>query len=254
MNQTYDCPRIGVSNASLPFNVSSKFNDAFELNLFICAYTAYNLYVNNAYHLLALAIVPCSILGFVGSILVLITLRNKQKFNALCFIYFRVINLTELIYLSQCTAKGVVVLFADQCSASYFCIFFNFIYQQAANVFAVCANLLVIFLSVERAVACALVTYFHYINHTPVYWVYLSASILVSLIICIPQIFAYKVQKSNLTGVYSLILSNFAQTQFYATFLVVHNAFFYAQSIIAVVTTIMSIIGLAVAMRRQYVY
>lgn len=185
-------------------NISVTFNNSFNFETYMCAYNRYFSNERIFQIITGYTSTCCSFIGFISSILTLITLKSSSNyFKSSSFIYFRLIASFELFDMMVMLSRGLRYIFPVMHSRTYYWYWFTtYIGNLIGNGVSACVDHFTIFLSVERAVASLKPSLFNSIHKESVVWKVTAVTICISVLLYVPQCFALNIVP-NQDGTYS---------------------------------------------------
>lgn len=228
----------------------SSFNSTQNLESYVCAYTQFLAYDKRIqYAQLSFELIS-SLLGIVSAILTLLILRHED-FKSVSYFYFRLIAVLDLFSAFHLILFAFSTIFPDYYAKSYGWLWFmTCIGYNTAAVFPNAVDLLTIYLSIERSVACLAPTKFKYINTKRVAYCVSTFSFAMALMLAIPSFFARTVLVTS-SGTLSPVPTDFGKTQFYQAFLYFMTLFYIGTGVAAVITSVFVIIGMIKSWRSK---
>lgn len=232
----------------------STFNNTLHLEQYVCGYTKFLSYRTQIQYADAWLEIISSILGITSVVLTLVTLRSGN-FKSVSYFYFRSIAILELFVTFHLAAFGFARLFPSYTEKSYAWFWFiNCIWEGTVNTFLTAVDMITVYLSVERSIACLLPTKFKYINTKPVAYRVSIVSAAVALILDLPTSFELEVLVDPSTGAYSAVPSSFGKTQFYQAFLYALDIFSIVIGVAVILSSLFVIIGMEKSWKKKQVF
>lgn len=226
---------IGAQNLSE--NEIEQYN-----RISLAAYTAFELQLVVVNSSLQIAV---SILGLFSSIFTMATICKNAHFAEPCFICYQAIAVSEFFY----AIINILYYWSEvvpSASADYTYIWLDAILGRPLA--TCCENMtfvLVVFLSLQRAVACLIPTKYHLVSTQTICLSVVIVSSCVSAVYAAPELFAYNVVWVNATDCYDYEDSLFRNGAFYQAYEhYVRNVVRIAQAAAVFMSSLLAIIGI----------
>jgi hypothetical protein len=189
-----------------PLHNVSDFVSISDYQLYIKAYNDFNQFVISQRRVRGIINFTFGIFGIFGSLMTVATLYKNKNFESNCFIVYQCIAISNLFYM----IVNNVLLGLYNANLFHYSAIASLVIRRIsifANVNAYFTGLLIIFLSVERAVACLLPTKYHYLERRWIYIAVIIGSLLFSCVLGLPAFFQYSYIFNLATGIYLPVLS-----------------------------------------------
>src|SRR5262249_17893157 len=137
-----------------------------------------------------------SVLGIISAILSLYVFCGNAAFSSLWFLYFRVISILDLFSnISSAISSCNWIDQSTNVKSYWLFLFTDLTTSITINVLSGTVDMIIVFLSFERAVACLLPLKFHLLHKKSVAVVVFVASFAFSFLIMVPEIFGSAIVK-----------------------------------------------------------
>lgn len=195
------------------------------------------------------AVLMFGIFGFLGGFWSIATLQQKS-FRIADFFLFRLVGYLETVQMAVVTSMSIVGFL--RCDLSYACTFFwAHVANTVSNVCADAVDLIVLFLCIERTVACVLPHFFHMFHSTNCWTMVAVWSLVIPLLFSLFQAFELTIIHDEIDNRYVDEPSPFSQTQFYESLVKINTIRFYVTAALIATATICSVIGFSLMARRK---
>lgn len=204
------------------------------------------------------------IFGFIGALLSTLTFFRRPFVPCDVYLY-RLVGGIETVHMFIMTLMHALAYYVD-CSVYYACMLFSaHVYMTVTNGCADAVEFVVVFLCVERTIACLTPQHFHRIHRLPAYRAVAILALLSALPLNVVHSFDVRVVQSGSgaedqdssaervggEGRYQEAASSFAETWFYARIMDAQLVRFCVVAPLIIISTAGSIIGLTQAARRK---
>lgn len=221
-----------------------------QYHSYICQFASYQYLKKVTQPVERQLIIFFSVCGFLGGLLTVLTLSQK-RFRVMDFQLYRVIGYLEMVQMADLAIMDLLAYM--KCESSYACTFlWAHIGFVVMNVCADATDILVLFLCVERTVACLLPHYFQRLHTRKCYIWAMVFSVVIPAFFSSFQAFELRVVYDPDENRYHDEPSEFAESEFYANITHMNTARFYIMAALIMITTSFSLWGFyAVARRRR---
>lgn len=232
-----------------PYNESLR-NRTSAYTEYVCRYSAYSENRNRSDAIEGHLVLLFSGFGFVGGLLTVLTL-TQSGFRILNFRLFLLIGYLEMLQMAVLALMDGLAYV--RCDASYLCTFlWAHVGITIMNVCADATDLLVLFLCVERTVACLLPHRFQKVHNVRCYKMAVAFAVVLPTAFSLFQAFELTVEFDEDQKRYLDEPSEFSQTELYAYIKQVNTIRFYVTASLVAIMTGLSIWGFwTVAHRRR---
>lgn len=185
--------------------------------------------------------IPCVI----GSVLTLGTICRNKQFSDPCFICYRAIAVLIFIYAFQ-NHFFYLVRYKPQVTANYIVPWLEAIPLRGLQYSVVDgARWLMVFLSLQRAIACLLPTKFHLISGRRVCLVVTIGTILVTTALRGQYFFDKSVIWNNVTGTYSRVYNSFHYSKYFQTYNSIYSEYYMAiEGLAILISSLLAVAGM----------
>lgn len=171
----------------------------------------------------------------------LATFCRNEHFTARCFIYYKAIAIAELFYMSFKACGNLI-------RAIYAYDFWSYPFQLSRTIippaysFCIIADILVIYLSIERSVACLIPTRFHLIDVNGVSYAVIITAVVIGNAISAPYLFSRTIITDK-SGKITVALSSLWSEKAEETHSMVIEAYCLIEGILIFISTGFAIAG-----------
>lgn len=225
-----------------PLKNESSFNSSIDYETYITAYDSFKKFELTIGIVMGVTTVLCGVIGVFSAVLTLLTFCGNKILKYRCFVYYKAIAIAEILYLASGRASILVetIYVQDVWSCPYQ---LSTLMVDAANNLCVFVDLLVIYLSIERAIACLLPLHFHLIDKKAVsYSVIAGAALLVGLL-NVPYLFAYRIETDS-SGKCSVAYNSVWSATAEAAYDSILESCSFADGILIMVSTSLAVAGM----------
>lgn len=244
MDQLLCLPSLDWPNAS-----ATGWNSTLDYYHYVCHYKAYNQFKDYMANLEQHTVFIVAIAGLVGGLGTVATLM-QPLFLVSDFFLFRLIGYLETLQMALVALMNVVVY--CNCDRSYICTFFwAHVATTASNVCADSVDLIVLFVCIERSVACLLPHLFRLIHTKTCYYAVAIWSLVAPTLFSAFQAFELRIEYDPVERRYADEPSAFASSALYRALVKLNTARFYATAFLIAAATVCSIIGFRTMTKRK---
>lgn len=189
-------------------------------------------------------------LGIISSVLTLVTLIKNEHFAEPCFVCYIGLAVSELIYAIINIVYYWFIIKRNVLSASYVWVWVRYAILEA--ILSFCgrnSTCLVVFLSLQRFVACLIPNKYYLFNKKQLCVGVTIGTVLVSAASAAPIVFGVKIAYDNVSGLYS-----YDSYPFYKDFDDAINYVSIVEAALIFITTTLAIAGLVKAIILRYVH
>lgn len=183
------------------------------------------------------------IFGLLSSLLTLLTIYGNDHFSEPCFVCYIAVAVSEFIYTITYAFSRWATL-NGLFTSSYSWARFSKDRQPLFDVSVSATTILIVFLSLHRAVACLLPNKYYWFNTKRVCVGVVIFAYVASAFHAVPQLFAYDYKTDNETGRFAAIYSQFGLSQAYITYATVIDTYRLVQGLAHFVSSTLAIIGM----------
>lgn len=231
-------------------NYSGIWNDTSRFHEYTCRAAALYSLRENCRSVNGHAYLIFGLIGLLSAIASLIVFSREEFSHRLGYLMYRTVALLELVHMIVMIVMGLKH-FLD-CGSYYWCQFLSAHFSNfLLNTSAEAVDFLVLFLCIERSIACLLPTFFQKIHHRSIFLTVILIALTFSAAMNFPTIFQLTVAYSTKFARYHKPLSEFGNSKTFRTFSEINAIRLYVTGALIVLATCCSIVGLLRARSHQ---